>query len=75
MGPIGAAKVGYKNGEYILTPTVSELADSPLELVVAGTANAVLMVESEAALLSEEVMLGAPAPSRRPGKPRPRTTR
>ncbi|WP_369939362.1 polyribonucleotide nucleotidyltransferase [Xanthomonas medicagonis] len=58
-GPIGAAKVGYKNGEYILNPTVSELKDSQLELVVAGTANAVLMVESEAALLSEEVMLGA----------------
>mgnify|MGYP002717133626 CR=1 FL=1 len=58
-GPIGAAKVGYKNGEYILNPTVSELADSQLELVVAGTSNAVLMVESEAALLSEEVMLGA----------------
>jgi len=59
MGPIGAAKVGYKNGEYILNPTVSELADSQLQLVVAGTSNAVLMVESEAALLSEEVMLGA----------------
>ncbi|WP_369933280.1 polyribonucleotide nucleotidyltransferase [Xanthomonas tesorieronis] len=58
-GPIGAAKVGYKNGEYILNPTVTELKDSQLELVVAGTANAVLMVESEAALLSEEVMLGA----------------
>ncbi|MBO9880958.1 polyribonucleotide nucleotidyltransferase [Xanthomonas sp. D-109] len=58
-GPIGAAKVGYKNGEYILNPTVSDLKDSQLELVVAGTANAVLMVESEAALLSEEVMLGA----------------
>ncbi|MEB1528778.1 polyribonucleotide nucleotidyltransferase [Xanthomonas sp. WHRI 7945] len=58
-GPIAAAKVGYKNGEYILNPTVSELKDSQLELVVAGTANAVLMVESEAALLSEEVMLGA----------------
>ncbi|WP_045757880.1 polyribonucleotide nucleotidyltransferase [Xanthomonas albilineans] len=58
-GPIGAAKVGYKNGEYILNPTVSDLKDSQLELVVAGTANAVLMVESEAALLSEDVMLGA----------------
>jgi polyribonucleotide nucleotidyltransferase len=58
-GPIGAAKVGYKNGEYILNPTITELKDSQLELVVAGTANAVLMVESEAALLSEEVMLGA----------------
>ena len=58
-GPIGAAKVGYKDGEYILNPTVSELKESQLELVVAGTANAVLMVESEAALLSEDVMLGA----------------
>ncbi|MCL7714100.1 polyribonucleotide nucleotidyltransferase [Stenotrophomonas mori] len=58
-GPIGAAKVGYKDGQYLLNPTVSELKESQLELVVAGTANAVLMVESEAALLSEEVMLGA----------------
>src|SRR5690606_37723658 len=58
-GPIGAAKVGYKDGQYILNPTTSELAESKLELVVAGTANAVLMVESEAQLLSEEVMLGA----------------
>ncbi|WP_313173610.1 polyribonucleotide nucleotidyltransferase [Stenotrophomonas sp.] len=58
-GPIGAAKVGYKDGQYILNPTVSELKESQLELVVAGTANAVLMVESEAALLSEDVMLGA----------------
>ncbi len=58
-GPIGAAKVGYKDGQYLLNPTVSELADSQLELVVAGTANAVLMVESEADLLSEDVMLGA----------------
>ena len=58
-GPIGAAKVGYKNGEYILNPTATELKDSQLELVVAGTANAVLMVESEAELLSEDVMLGA----------------
>lgn len=59
MGPIAAAKVGYKDGEYILNPTVTELKESQLELVVAGTANAVLMVESEAALLSEDVMLGA----------------
>jgi polyribonucleotide nucleotidyltransferase len=58
-GPIGAAKVGYINGEYVLNPTVSELKDSKLELVVAGTVNAVLMVESEAAELSEDVMLGA----------------
>ena len=59
QGPIGAAKVGYKDGQYLLNPSVSELKDSQLELVVAGTANAVLMVESEAALLSEDVMLGA----------------
>jgi polyribonucleotide nucleotidyltransferase len=58
-GPIGAAKVGYINGEYVLNPTVTELKDSKLELVVAGTSNAVLMVESEAAELSEDVMLGA----------------
>ena len=58
-GPIGAAKVGYKNGEYLLNPTAAELADSDLELVVAGTKNAVLMVESEAKELSEDVMLGA----------------
>jgi polyribonucleotide nucleotidyltransferase len=59
QGPIGAAKVGYKNGEYLLNPTVSELKDSELELVVAGTSSAVLMVESEAKELSEDVMLGA----------------
>lgn len=58
-GPIGAAKVGYANGQYLLNPTTSELQSSQLELVVAGTAKAVLMVESEAQLLSEEVMLGA----------------
>jgi polyribonucleotide nucleotidyltransferase len=58
-GPIGAAKVGYKNGQYLLNPTTTELVDSELELVVAGTKNAVLMVESEAKELSEEVMLGA----------------
>ncbi|HVI26774.1 MAG TPA: polyribonucleotide nucleotidyltransferase [Xanthomonadaceae bacterium] len=59
QGPIGAAKVGYKDGQYLLNPTATELATSDLELVVAGTANAVLMVESEAKMLSEEVMLGA----------------
>jgi polyribonucleotide nucleotidyltransferase len=58
-GPVGAAKVGYKDGKYLLNPTASELATSDLELVVAGTKDAVLMVESEAKLLSEEVMLGA----------------
>ena len=59
QGPIGAAKVGYKDGQYLLNPTVSELKESQLELVVAGTSEAVLMVESEAAELSEDVMLGA----------------
>ena len=58
-GPIGAAKVGYKDGEYLLNPTTTELEESDLELVVAGTKDAVLMVESEANELSEEVMLGA----------------
>jgi polyribonucleotide nucleotidyltransferase len=58
-GPIGAAKIGYANGQYLLCPTATELKTSQLELVVAGTANAVLMVESEAKMLSEEVMLGA----------------
>ncbi|MDR3212791.1 MAG: polyribonucleotide nucleotidyltransferase, partial [Azoarcus sp.] len=58
-GPIGAARVGYANGQYLLNPTTSELAGSQLNLVVAGTAAAVLMVESEAQELSEEVMLGA----------------
>jgi polyribonucleotide nucleotidyltransferase len=58
-GPIGAAKVGYKDGQYILNPSKTELVDSQLELVVAGTMNAVLMVESEAMELSEDVMLGA----------------
>ncbi len=58
-GPIGAARVGYINDEYVLNPSVVELQDSKLDLVVAGTAAAVLMVESEAAILPEEVMLGA----------------
>jgi len=58
-GPIGAAKVGYKDGQYLLNPTKTELLDSKLELVVAGTTDAVLMVESEAQELSEDVMLGA----------------
>jgi len=57
-GPIGAARVGYSNGQYVLNPTASQLKSSALNLVVAGTANAVLMVESEADQLSEEVMLG-----------------
>jgi polyribonucleotide nucleotidyltransferase len=58
-GPLGAARVGYKNGEYILNPTTTELPESELDLVVAGTAHAVLMVESEAKELPESVMLGA----------------
>ena len=58
-GPIGAARVGYANGEYLLNPTLTELKTSQLNLVVAGTAQAVLMVESEALELSEDVMLGA----------------
>lgn len=58
-GPIGAARVGYMNGEYVLNPSISELKDSQLDLVVAGTAGAVLMVESEASVLPEDVMLGA----------------
>jgi len=58
-GPIGASRVGYIDGEYVLNPSTTQLEDSRLNLVVAGTENAVLMVESEADLLSEEVMLGA----------------
>lgn len=58
-GPLGAARVGYKAGQYILNPTRTELETSDLDLVVAGTESAVLMVESEANLLAEEVMLGA----------------
>jgi polyribonucleotide nucleotidyltransferase len=58
-GPIGAARVGYKDGEYLLNPSNSLLEESSLNLVVAGTENAVLMVESEANCLSEEVMLGS----------------
>lgn len=58
-GPIGAARVGYINNEYVLNPTLSQLDESQLDLVVAGTQNAVLMVESEAKELSEDIMLGA----------------
>ena len=58
-GPIGAARVGYVNGEYVLNPGKTQLPDSQLDLVVAGTEAAVLMVESEADQLSEEIMLGA----------------
>jgi polyribonucleotide nucleotidyltransferase len=59
QGPIGAAKVGYANGQYILNPSKTQLTTSQLDLVVAGTADAVMMVESEAKELSEDVMLGA----------------
>ncbi|MCF8188839.1 MAG: polyribonucleotide nucleotidyltransferase, partial [Sulfuritalea sp.] len=58
-GPIGAARVGYIDGQYVLNPLVSQLAGSKMDLVVAGTETAVLMVESEAQELSEEIMLGA----------------
>ena len=59
LGPIGAARVGYKNGSYILNPSAAQLLESELDLVVAGTKEGVLMVESEAAGLNEAVMLGA----------------
>src|SRR6201991_503356 len=59
MGPIGAARVAFANDEFILNPSLEEMADTQLDLVVAGTADAVLMVESEAKELPEEVMLGA----------------
>ena len=59
MGPIGAARVGFINGEYVLNPVLDEMPESALDLVVAGTGDAVLMVESEAKELTEEVMLGA----------------
>ena len=59
MGPIGAARIGYLDGKYILNPTTTQLATSQLDLVVAGTEEGVLMVESEAGGLSEDIMLGA----------------
>src|SRR3954463_5359045 len=59
MGPIGAARVSFINNEYVLNPSLDEMKDSQLDLIVAGTADAVLMVESEAKELPEEVMLGA----------------
>jgi polyribonucleotide nucleotidyltransferase len=58
-GPIGAARVGFVNDEYVLNPTLDEMVDTQLDLVVAGTADAVLMVESEAKELNEDIMLGA----------------
>ena len=59
MGPVGGARVGYINGEYVLNPHLDEMDESILDLVVAGTQDAVLMVESEAKELNEEIMLGA----------------
>ncbi|MBX3597565.1 MAG: polyribonucleotide nucleotidyltransferase [Rhizobiaceae bacterium] len=59
MGPIGGARVGYINGEYVLNPHIDEMEESRLDLVVAGTSDAVLMVESEAQELPEDIMLGA----------------
>jgi polyribonucleotide nucleotidyltransferase len=59
MGPIGAARVGFINNEYVLNPVLDEMPESQLDLVVAGTADAVLMVESEAKELNEDIMLGA----------------
>ncbi|MEL6791234.1 MAG: polyribonucleotide nucleotidyltransferase [Pseudomonadota bacterium] len=59
LGPIGAARVGYTNGSYVLNPTIDEMEDSELDLVMAGTHNAVMMVESEAKELSEDIMLGS----------------
>jgi polyribonucleotide nucleotidyltransferase len=59
MGPIGGARVGFINNEYVLNPQIDEMSESQLDLVVAGTQDAVLMVESEAKELSEEIMLGA----------------
>src|SRR5246127_5416950 len=59
MGPVGAARVGFINNEYVLNPQIDEMTESHLDLVVAGTQDAVMMVESEAKELSEDVMLGA----------------
>ena len=59
LGPIGAARVGYIDGQYVLNPQIDEMSETALDLVMAGTANAVMMVESEASELSEDVMLGA----------------
>jgi polyribonucleotide nucleotidyltransferase len=59
LGPIGGCRVGYKDGEYVLNPLQNEVADSDLDLVMAGTRDGVLMVESEATALSEDIMLGA----------------
>ncbi|MBU6318454.1 MAG: polyribonucleotide nucleotidyltransferase [Alphaproteobacteria bacterium] len=58
-GPIGGARVGYRNGQYVINPTLADMEDTELDLVIAGTSDAVMMVESEAKELSEDVMLGA----------------
>ncbi len=58
MGPIGGARVGYINDQYVLNPTLDEMKESKMDLVVAGTADAVMMVESEIQELSEEIVLG-----------------
>ena len=84
FGPVGAARVGYINGEYVLNPTTSQKEESQLDLVLAGTIEGVLMVESEASELSEDIMLGAvtfghaafqpvniPTTQRRPVRPAP----
>ena len=59
QGPIGGARVGFIDGEYVLNPTIEQMAETSLDLIVAGTQDAVLMVESEADELSEDIMLGA----------------
>src|SRR5690606_9156863 len=59
MGPIGGARVGWINGQYVLNPSLDQMPDSKLDLIVAGTGDAVMMVESEASELSEDIMLGA----------------
>src|SRR3546814_2170435 len=59
MGPSGGARVGYKDGEYLLNPSLDQVKEGELDLVVAGTQDAVMMVESEAKELSEDIMLGA----------------
>jgi polyribonucleotide nucleotidyltransferase len=71
LGPIGAARVGYKDGKYLLNPTATQLAESKLDLVVAGTAEGVLMVESEAKGLDEDTSR-CRSPSRRSTSLRPR---
>ncbi len=61
FGPVGAARIGYENGEYVLNPTIAQMENATLDLVLAGTAEGVLMVESEAKELPEDIMLGAVA--------------